>query len=286
MNWNRTVGVLALALLVVVAGCSGGGGSGGEATTTAPDVEQSATDAATESTQTAAPTTEETATPAETTSGSSSDAGDPEVRQFVQAGTSQLAESDGLVVRVESTTARGQQSVTTNGTLRWDGTNGALFASVQTSGPMSVNVEQYQPPGSDTVYQCLVGNGSCQRRQEQPASAIGVQPATLLGNVFDEQQFGLFEKTGSVSTDVGQLERYVLEGVDNVPASLSAREGNFTTYRVELFFDPQTGTLRKAHAETVLETEQGTDSSDLTVTYTKIGPVTIEAPDWYDEESD
>ncbi|WP_232702453.1 DUF7537 family lipoprotein [Halobacterium wangiae] len=254
---RRTIATVAVVALVVLAGCSAGGG-GGDGTTTQ-------------------------AAPNGTTA---SDAGDAIYETPLDGATvaenheSVVADATTFTLVSTSNQSQGNQSVSSESTLRADFDSGA-YSSVQQS-------------RGRTVEQFVFGNGSGYQRFEFSTGDVRytVPQQTANASVIAGGQIASFvdafeyEYVGTETVDGTDTHVYEASGVSDLNESAPGFSGldteNVSNLGATLYIT-EDGLVKQFGYELGLETEGQSASIAVTQQYTDLGETTVEPPAWIGE---
>jgi hypothetical protein len=284
---GRRVGVVAVVALVLLAGCSGAGNT---TETTAETTDATTTAVATDTT---GATTTQAATEPETggdgdagTGDKNGDAnGDSDGNASVGAGVKALRNHVQTLESAESYTVRYVINNTgpsgpANGTgVVYVGENGARLLNTSLSQSQgSFGVAQYKPQGESTVYQRRSFGGQVSFSTVSLSQANFGSYKRPISTA--ENNAPSFRDEGIVETDDGERQRYVVDSVDQLPASLQESPGNFTEVELVMFVDPSTGAIDEFRQRLTVESDGEVQSTVATLTYEDVGSTTVPEPGW------
>jgi len=292
----RYLATVAVGLLVVLAGCGGGGttatpgadgddgaGAEPEVDTATETLEPTAEDTpATAATPTATATATPTATPTATATLTRTPT---EPNAFLREHADALDDREGYEAQfvVNTSTADG----------RWTNLSSALTVDLTTDERLqrttvrpesgqTVGGALYRPPDSSTVYTCTRFQGECYRQQtldDDSATNRSFYNVSAPAGSAGTADTPTFRATGTVQTDDGPRERYVVDD----PTQLGADASRYDSVSIEAFVDPDTDLITRYRYEATLDTEEGTQTTIYELTYERYGAVDIAAPDWYED---
>ncbi|MFB6222511.1 MAG: hypothetical protein ABEH86_02415 [Haloarcula sp.] len=201
-----------------------------------------------------------------------------------------FANQTGYVAEMTFAVETRNMSTEMRGTVREDLETGEQFTSfVQTYDNQSVTAKEYKPAESERGQKCVIFDEGCQRhetiRADEMRDANNPNPVTGVASI---STLPRFTDEGVVESEFGPQHRYVADGVEALPKdSRSMGSRTVTDFHMELFFDEETGLLRKFVVERTFERDDGSmKTTRVEITYTEYGDVTIDQPDWYKDESD
>jgi len=278
-------------LLVALAGCGGGGttatpgadgddGAGPVVDTATETPEPAAEDTpAADATPTATATVTPTATPTATATRTPT-----EPNAFLREHADALGEREGYEAQfvVNTSTANGQWT-NLSSALTVDLTTDERLqrTTVRSESGQTVGWELYRPADSSTVYTCTQFQGECYRQQtldDDSATNRSFYNVSAPAGSAGTADTPTFRAAGTVQTDDGPRERYVVDD----PAQLGANASRYDSVSIEVFVDPDTDLITRYRYEATLDTDGGPQATIYELTYERYEPVDIDAPDWYE----
>lgn len=298
MARNRQLwAVIVVALAVVLAGCAGGGDATTEPGASPTAVSSAGSDAATPTPTSAdgstdsdgavTATTTESPTPTPTPTSAGDRAATPTngsgVDEALDAHSKALEAAGGYVATMTVRSSGSDSTGSFRGGLRADLTTDSFRWDLTTrTAQGTVTFETYRPPNSGTLFICFIVGGECSQRSTTAASESTIPDANPMSATRANQRPN-FTDEGVVETENGSRHRYVADGVDSLPPDArSADWGSYESFRMELYFEPETGILRKYVIDATIRTDDETIESRSVVRITDARNVTVSAPEWYD----
>jgi hypothetical protein len=152
-------------------------------------------------------------------------------------------------------------------------------------GAPTTKIETYVPPGAETAYACDINDGRCATRI-QPDEDFNETDGyvTPFGTVTNLSAAPNVTDAGTVQTDEGLRERYVVTNVSQLPEPEIDLE--YLAVDSEMLVDPDTDLITRIVWDVRIRNVQGNVVRvHRVITYEWRDSVDVPVPDWYGNES-